>query len=627
MPKLMVAPPHTPSSQQITSDEQILDLLAHLRDQRGPVLEKMREVRDTYHGDIALPLPELDGMERPAVVNLLNVGLDGHAGRIGSTSPGIRFEALENTKAARQRARHRTDVIYSWWKQSAIPLKRFRIARHWCGYGSTFIYLRPDSTLLCPRYVIRNPLNTYYVGEIDEDLALERVIFTSRSAGRWIADQYPGTDTRLRAMAGDGWQDIDFELVEYVDRDEWVFLAKLTGEQYNAAPWNANQGGEACIHLDRLPNRIGICPVVPGGRFGLDRVIGQFEQMTGMFVTQAELQALEIIATRRDVFPDIYLESVAGQVASIIQPADGITGQIGIVAGGQLKPITHAPGYQTNTTIDRLERNQRATGRIPPEFAGESGTSIRTGRRGDAVMSSTVDFNILEAQTTMAAMFGKANELAIEIDLAYYGPRTKTIWVGSTGKTKVADRYTPDELWETNRHDVTYSHPGTDASQLTIATMQLVGAQMLSKRSGMEMHPMIEDAEKESDRIVAETLEQAMIASLSQQAQAGQIPPADLARIMSLVRDEDVDLAEAVQQVQREAQERQATQVPASDPGAMPGLAQPGAGAEMSPIPEPPQGSRNLLSLLTTSRLPQMSIGAEQGPMGGAAGIQPGFAG
>ena len=96
----------------------------------------------------------------------------------------------------------------------------------------------------------------------------------------------------------------------------------------------------------------------------------------------------------------------------------------------------------------------------------------------------------------------------------------------------------------------------------------------------MRIDPWVEDVEKERDSVVAERLEESLLAGLQQQASQGALPPADLARIMELVRNDQNDLAEAVGRVQREAQERQAEQVEPDAPEAQPGIAQPGAGAE-----------------------------------------------
>jgi hypothetical protein len=119
----------------------------------------------------------------------------------------------------------------------------------------------------------------------------------------------------------------------------------------------------------------------------------------------------------------------------------------------------------------------------------------------------------------------------------------------------------------------------------------------LSKRAFMQIDPLVEDAETEHDAVISESLEQALLASLATQASQGAIPPGDLARITDLVISDQAELADAIQQVQREAQERQAEEVPAGAPATMPGLAQPGAGAEATPA-TPQAGQPSLRELL-----------------------------
>ena len=71
---------------------------------------------------------------------------------------------------------------------------------------------------------------------------------------------------------------------------------------------------------------------------------------------------------------------------------------------------------------------------------------------------------------------------------------------------------------------------------------------------------------------------------------------------MELVKNDQMELAEAVEKVQREAQERQAEVMPAGSPETMPGLAAPGMGAEamaaMPPEPATPQSLEELVAAL-----------------------------
>jgi hypothetical protein len=148
------------------------------------------------------------------------------------------------------------------------------------------------------------------------------------------------------------------------------------------------------------------------------------------------------------------------------------------------------------------------------------------------------------------------------------------------GKVKGKVDYTPNKHFTTDDNVVSYSQAGADINNLVIAGGQRLAMGTMSKEAFMRIDPLVEDVEKERDAVVAEQLEQSLLAGLQQQAAQGALPPSDLARIMELVKNDQADLAEAVSRVQREAQERQAEQVEPGAPEAQPGIAQPGAGAE-----------------------------------------------
>tara|TARA_B100000929_G_C15431687_1_gene394885 strand:- start:289 stop:1053 length:765 start_codon:yes stop_codon:yes gene_type:complete len=235
----------------------------------------------------------------------------------------------------------------------------------------------------------------------------------------------------------------------------------------------------------------------------------------------------------------------------------------------------------TNPTIDRLERGQRLTAGIPSEFGGESGSNIRTGRRGEAVLSAVVDFPVQEAQRMIAASLEVENKRAIALMKAYAGNKPKSFYVTMKGAKGVVD-YTPNKDFETDENHVVYSHSGADINNLVIGAGQRIGMGTMSKRSFMQIDPMVDDAEHEHDAVIAENLEQALLVSIQTQASQGSIPPNDLARITELVRTDKAELADAVQKVQEEAQQRQASEAPAGSPETMPGLAQEGVGAEQA---------------------------------------------
>src|SRR5689334_6741180 len=108
------------------------------RDRRtthGPVIERMREIRDAYGGDLVVPLPELDASERSAVANLFQSGLDQMGMRIASTLPNVLYPPTRpGIEVQEERARVRTRATVGWWEANGMNLKMRRRARHLIGY-------------------------------------------------------------------------------------------------------------------------------------------------------------------------------------------------------------------------------------------------------------------------------------------------------------------------------------------------------------------------------------------------------------------------------------------------------------------------------------------------------------
>lgn len=578
--------------------EKILELLRERESNQGPAMDRMRRVRSAYDGEIVVPLPELDEYESAAVANLVSQGLDQTAMRISSTMPDIVCPPSNpESKSSEKNARVRRRALFGMWETNHMDLKMMRRARQFIGYASSPVSLRFDPVKGSVEWTVRDPLTTYPSPVIGpDDLEPTDCIFTYERTWAWLKLHYPDQADRLRGNDALEQSDV-FQLVEYVDHEETVLIAVGRVPQDNTGWARSTYTVEPLAELERFVNRIGLCPAVVPGRVCLDQAQGQFDGMLGMYQTQARLMALEVIAVQKGIFPDTWLVARAGEQPQIINTANGLTGEIGQIKGGDLKDSGLNPGFMTNPTIDRLERAQRLTAGIPSEFGGESGSNIRTGRRGDAVMSAVVDFPVQEAQRVFAASMEAENRRAVALAKAYAGNKAVSFYVSAKGAKGRVD-YTPNKHFDTDHNRVVFSNPGTDLNGLIIGAGQRIGMGTMSKKSFMEIDPMVNDVESEHDEVIAESLEQALLASLQTQASQGAIPPGDIARIVELVRYNKADLAGAVQKVHEEAQERQATQVPPEAPEAQPGIAQPGTGAEAAPTPDA-AGTPSLRDLLS----------------------------
>jgi len=203
----------------------------------------------------------------------------------------------------------------------------------------------------------------------------------------------------------------------------------------------------------------------------------------------------------------------------------------------------------------------------------------------------------------------------------YDGNTSRTIYVG-VGNSNKAVTYVANKIFTNMEHVVSYPAAGTDLNSLMIGLGQRVGLGTMSKETAASLDPFIDNPEQEHDRIIAEGLEQALVSGIQQQAASGSIPPIVLAKIMRLVSNDRMELAEALDKVTAEAaKEQEAKQQQAQGMGeeqmtpesmaAGPTLqALAGApGEASSPIPGPNAGQQDLLSLLSTLKRPTAGVG------------------
>ena len=596
--------------------EEIHALYKQRRAAQGPLLDQMRKVRELANGDTIIPLNELDKSAKTSVANLLVTGLDQTSMRIASTFPTPYFPPLAESKdKSKELANTRRKAMQSMWDHNRLKIKMRRRARHLLAYSTSPVVIKPDFKTMMPVWSIRNPLDTFPAPTEDPDNPVPLdCIFTYRKPLKWLLHNYgPAVDGRLRL--GRISSDTMYTIIEYTCANEVVVCA--IGAEDEEGLDAVERWGASVVELERIVNRAEIPLAVIPQRITLDKPRGQFDGLLGMYYTRARLQALTEIAIERGIFPDEYLIARPGDNPEIIQIADGKTGQLGVVKGGDIQQLNTAPGYKTDMALDRLERQERLEGVIPAEFGGESGTNIRTGRRGENILAATVDFRVQEAQSIFESSLVEEDKIAIALEKAYWGNKSKSFLIQGRANVSKVD-YVPNKIWETDFHYVSYPASGTDVNSLIVGIGQRLGIGTMSKESAREVDPLITDPEMEADRITAEGVEAALLSSIQQQAANPQGPyqPDDLAYLVKLVKEENVSLYDAVRRTDERARQRQATPAPTPEQGmgmpgvegmlppeAMPGLAMPGMGAEQPMPPAPgPTGPPELGALLSQLR-------------------------
>lgn len=603
--------------------EAIVDLFNTRRRQGGNERERMRQMCALYQGDIAVPLPELKGYDRPAVINFARMGINHMGMRVAGLLPVIEHVPVDygHREPARKRADDRRKVGHGWWGHNKLKLILRQRARWYFAYASAPVMIRPDFTTGMPRWEPRSPLDTYasHIAGVTEFCPRDSIFAQTRTVG-WLRENHPEqAATFFQKQHVDDLVDI----LEYNDAEEWHLVATLTSRRPSemtdsmrggAMPWMESHNSSG-VTLRRVPNRAGEPWTIIAGNISLERRTSNYDGMIGMYQAQAKLQALGLIAKQRSVFQTEYLIATNPNVApSIKRPADPDAGIIGIIEAGTIDRHTPDPQYANDQSIDRLERSQRVEAGVPASFGGEAASNVRTGKTLSGLVDDSVQPSIAEAHDIFEASLHAENCKAIAIDKAYWRGESKTIFVAFNGD-KCRVTYTPDTLWETSEHLVRYPFAGADVADVNIATGQAMGAGLMSKATAGRLNPLIENAEVEHDQIIYEQLEQGLLQQILAEATTPGTPGMTLidhAEMIKKVRDDEIELVDAVIAQQRAAQERQTTPAPDAA-AAAPGMAAPGVGAEQPKQFTTAPGQDQLSSLLYSLRAPQMQTAAERG--------------
>ena len=575
----------------------------------GNLHGKMRTVQDIYNGTAQIPLPEVERNTPASIPNLLAQGVDQMAGRISSVTPQVVFAAKDpHKRSEHRRSVTASRVIGGYWQSDRLMMKMKQRARHLIAYGMSPCVIRWDYKKQTPTWQIRNPLETFPSPDVNTGQTTPTdCIFAYRRSVGWLRSMGYGPQLYQLVGNNDSPHDYQMLLLEYIDQDGTHLLLTTHEDDKNmyAVPMNTYAGRRRAVTLEFVPNETGQSMVSVPMRVTLDTAQGQFDNMIGMYYHQAKLMALESIAVEKGIFPDTYLVSRPGEVGRFLDgPHDGRTGMVNVISGGDIKEVQSQPGYLTNPTIDRLERAQRVSAGIPAEFGGESGSNIRTGRRGDAVLSAVIDYPVAEAQETFGFALTEENKAGIELAKVHLKDNPVTIYIG-TGNANSAVTYKAESVFKEKEHVVSYPVVGSDLNQLMIGMGQRIGLGIMSKETAATMDPFVDNPEIERDRVTAEGIEQALVQSIQNQAAQGQIPPLVLAKIMRLVRTDKMELAEAFAKVTEDAAkeaQKEAEQEPSAEammaPAAMAAMAGPDAAAQI-PGANPTQESLgNMLNTL-----------------------------
>lgn len=586
---------------------EIVNSMWQRRQRDAYLLRQMIEARDRYNADVVIPMPDVSGEPTMASISpqIVADGIDHNAMRAASVIPSISCPALSGNIRAKETAGKRRRALYASWHWNGMELILYRYFRHYIGYGTSSLVVVPDFEEERARLELRDPLTAYPELRSPEDFREPiNIGFIYGRSEDWLFSRYPQVRSSLKAVG----TNMLWDIVEWIDEDDIVMgvlgprniLATHDDRVYGSTSGPTTNSME----LRRWPNRAGMVPVACPRRATLDRIMGQLTHIFPMVDFLDRMTALEAIVSERQAFPDMVILGKRSAIPTLSggRWKDGREGDPNIVLDADgIQLLNPAVSQSAIRTIDRLEQAARGSGGVLTQFGGESGGAYRTGRALDTLAGFSVDPRVMEAQKFAARALETINRGICEVEKGYWPTKKYTVFSGWASDQELVE-YVPEKVFDTCENAVTYALPGTDVSQATVAITQLVGAGLMSHRTGRVSHPMISDDLLEEKQIIEERIEDTMLVAYLQQASQGTLPLLDLAGIAKVYKKTG-SMIEAITQADAEARARQAQQQPPPE-AQQPGLAQPGMGAEAAP---------GAPALAPADRMSQL-LGALQGP-------------
>jgi hypothetical protein len=583
------------------SFEEIVEVTRQRQSRDTLLKRQMIDVRDKVNGDWVIPLVDVAGgtaLPSPTA-SFMADAIDHTAMRAASQSPRVYSPPLDRAKMTGknsvERAEERQDAWYSCWDHSRLDLALPRGFRQLAAYGTSSAKVDYDLGAGRARIRWRDPLTAYPCEQAPEDIdELTDIAWTYGVHPKAMIARWPQTERLVRKSGSYVDSDGLWDFVEWMDRDQIVIgvLGPRFGLDTSSPGHVPSSVWRQSMLLSRAPNRAGMVTAASPMRVTLDRVAGQVASVTGLVELLARMTALDVIATEKSIFPDRYVVGAENKRPAIVGGnwKDGRTGEINLLENvDRIGELTSTVGPNTHPMIDRLERAVRLSSGLVPQFGGETYGALRTGQGIDRMNDIAVDPRIDELHKIMARCLQTLNRGVAAVEKGWFSGR-KIFAFSGFGATRGVLEYQPEKLWETGENVVEYPSAGMDAPAAETRVISQVTAGLMSKSTALSRLPGVRDPAAERIQIMLDRTDDAAFTGLVQQAAQGTFPLPDLLRFRELLRQTG-DPAKAMEQTQREAQERQAAQAPEPGPGqgaapeTQPGVSMPGMGMEQQGAP------------------------------------------
>ena len=582
-------------------------MYAHWRSRHYDRDVRMETMDRVVRGDFDIFDPDEEGVDSRSP-NLIQVALEDTA-ESASLVPTVRVQPEKSTKASKATARTMEQVAVSYMDINAMDMLIPRSVMDKAAYGMSVWTITPDFEQRIPLIERRDPRQCYPEPGFRPGDEIRRCMFSREVFFTQLPAEYQQV-LRDSIAENSDLEDPDENakvvLVEYYDTDEYVLAGLYQASTSGLVGYRSDSDVPYPVLLERIENKIGVCPVVVGSRVSLDGEIrGQFDQVVGLLEAHIRLMGLILDYADQAVYSDIFVKDLIGEMpyggGSFIE-----LGPQGAI--GRVPPAVSSLNVQADlmSLIDGIH----VGGRWPKSRPGEIDQSIASAKflEASAGMMNTA---IRTYHQILQRQMERALRIALEIDKAYF-PGEKTA-AGILRNQEFLTEYNPKTDIDT-KHLLRVEYGlglGRDPAQSAVLHIQYSQAEFVSKEFVQENIDGLTDVGRERSRLDAEKFRGMALAKLLQGLEAGMIPNKALVEI-ARAREKGDDLFDLFEKyIVDPEEERQNALVDTGlgapvEPGMPPGPGGPPGppggpgGPGGPPIPPPPPEGAELLARLGT---------------------------
>ncbi len=559
---------------------------------------RMETIDRVVRGDFDVFDPDEEGIDSRSP-NLIQVALEDTA-ESSSLVPTVRVQPDRPNQQAKKTARTMEQIAVSYMDINKIDLLIPRSVMDKAAYGMSVWTITPDFEQEIPLIERRDPRQCYPEPGFRPGDDVSKCMFTREVFFSQLPPEYQDI---LRSAVADHSEIDDPDenakvvLVEYYDEDEYVLAGLYQASTSGLVRYKSGSDVPYPVLLERIENKIGICPVVIGSRISLDGEIrGQFDQVVGLLEAHIRLMGLILDYADQAVYSDIFVKDLIGEMpyggGSFIE-----LGPQGAI--GRVPPAVSSLNVQND--LAQLIEGIHVGGRWPKSRPGEIDQSIASAKflEASAGMMNTA---IRTYHQILQRQMERALRISLEIDKAYF-PKTKTA-AGILRNQEFLTEYNPDSDIDTS-HLLRVEYGlglGRDPAQSAVLHIQYSQAEFVSKEFVQENIDGLTDVGRERSRLDVEKFRAMALAKLLQGLEAGMVPNEALVEI-ARAREKGDDLFDLFEEYIVKPEQEAA--LAAEQAMVQTGLGPPtevGAGPPGAAGPEmvPPPGGAELLARLGT---------------------------